>query len=264
MGGSVLRKAVKIAGSQTALAAMIGKTQGHISKWLERGYIPPDAVLAIERATGISRHELRPDLYPPEARGFAESGTEDISRRARDLPRRHWSLAEIEAMVEAGVLLEDDRFELIAGEIIPMPAKGNQHELLKGALTRFWAKRLREEYVFITETTFRLNADTFLEPDFVFYRTADGLVNLKPETVLLAVEIADSSLGYDLGRKALLYAKFAIRELWVIDAVKLETHILRRPGRDGYEDRTVVAPDRTLTPDFAPELAVRLAELQLV
>lgn len=264
MGSSVLRKAVKIAGSQTALAAMIGKTQGHISKWLERGYIPPDAVLAIERATGISRRELRPDLYPPEVRGFAESGTEDISRRAQDLPRRHWSVAEIEAMVEAGVLLEDDRFELIGGEVVPMPAKGNQHELLKIALIEFWVKRLPSGLRLAPETTFRLNEDTFLEPDFVFYRMSVGLVNLKPGNALLAVEIADSSLGYDLGRKALLYAKFAIRELWVIDAVKLETHILRRPGRDGYEDRTVVASDRTLTPDFAPELAVRLAELQLV
>ena len=74
----------------------------------------------------------------------------------------------------------------------------------------------------------------------------------------------NASLGYDLGRKALLYSNFAIRELWVIDAVKLETHIHRRPGREGYEDKTVVASDQTLTPGFAPELAVRLAELQLV
>jgi len=95
-------------------------------------------------------------------------------------------------------------------------------------------------------------------------QAADGLVNLKPANALLAVEIADSSLGYDLGRKALLYSNFAICELWAIDAVKLETHIHRRPGREGYEDKTVVAPDQILSPGFAPELAVRLAELQLV
>lgn len=61
-----LQQAIEAAGGQTALASAIGKTQGHISKWLQRGYIPAESVLAIERATGVSRHLLRPDLYPLE------------------------------------------------------------------------------------------------------------------------------------------------------------------------------------------------------
>ena len=64
MNIKALKKAIDLAGGQTALAADIGKTQGHISKWLERGYIPAECVLPIERVTGVSRHELRPDLYP--------------------------------------------------------------------------------------------------------------------------------------------------------------------------------------------------------
>lgn len=186
------------------------------------------------------------------------------TQAAEGLMRRRWSVAEIEAMVQAEVIDEDERFELIGGEVVPMSPKGNRHELVKGALNLFWGKWCPDVVRFVQETTFRLNEDTFLEPDFVFYRTADGLVNLNPANALLAVEIADSSLGYDLGRKALLYPNFAIRELWVIDAVKLETHILRRPGREGYEDKTVVASDQTLTPGFAPELAVSLGTLQLV
>lgn len=59
-----LQKAIDQVGSQTKLAQMIGKTQGHISKWLERKHIPAECVIPIENATGISRHELRPDLYP--------------------------------------------------------------------------------------------------------------------------------------------------------------------------------------------------------
>lgn len=186
------------------------------------------------------------------------------TQAAEGLMRRRWSVAEIEAMVQAGVILEDERFELIGGEVVPMSPKGNRHELIKSALNLFWGKRCPDAFRFVPETTFRLNEDTFLEPDFVFYRTADGLVNLKPETALLAVEIADSSLAHDLGRKARLYASFGIRELWVIDAVKLETHIHRRPGIEGYEDRTIVAPDQILTPGFAPALAVSLVTLQLV
>lgn len=68
MSKKALQKAIDAAGGQTALAKAIKKTQGHVSKWLERAYIPAEAVLPIERATGVSRHELRPDLYPTSER----------------------------------------------------------------------------------------------------------------------------------------------------------------------------------------------------
>jgi Uma2 family endonuclease len=186
------------------------------------------------------------------------------TQAAEGLMRRRWTVAEIEAMVAAGVIEEDERFELIGGVVVPMSPKGNRHELLKSALNRFWVKRLPDSLALTPETTFRLNEDSFLEPDFVFYRTDDGLASLRPETALLAVEIADSSLGYDLGRKARLYAAFGIRELWVIDAVKLACHIHRRPGIEGYEDKQIVASDGVLSLGFAPELAVSLGSLQLI
>lgn len=67
MSKQALTDAIEKAGGQTALANAIGKTQGHISKWLEREYVPAEMVLSIEAATGVSRHSLRPDLYPSEA-----------------------------------------------------------------------------------------------------------------------------------------------------------------------------------------------------
>lgn len=68
MGKKALQKAIQAAGGQTKLAVAIGKTQGHISAWLKRGKIPAEVVLPIERATGVPRHTLRPDLYPIEGR----------------------------------------------------------------------------------------------------------------------------------------------------------------------------------------------------
>lgn len=50
-------------GGQSELARRIGKTQGYISTWLRRGRCAADAVLAIEKATGVSRHRLRPDVF---------------------------------------------------------------------------------------------------------------------------------------------------------------------------------------------------------
>lgn len=63
---TALQDAVNKAGGQTALARAIGKTQGHVSQWIRRRYVPAEEVLKIEAATGVSRHDLRPDIYPRE------------------------------------------------------------------------------------------------------------------------------------------------------------------------------------------------------
>jgi DNA-binding transcriptional regulator YdaS (Cro superfamily) len=63
-----LQRAVTLAGSQTELARRIGVQQAHVWNWLNRskGKVPGEHVIPIEKATGVSRHELRPDLYPIE------------------------------------------------------------------------------------------------------------------------------------------------------------------------------------------------------
>lgn len=194
---------------------------------------------------------------------FRKSKLPLTTQAAEGLLRRRWLVTEIEAMVEAGILLEDERFELIGGEIVPMSPKGIHHETLKVALNIDWAQRLPAEFRFATETTFRLTDDTFVEPDFVFYRTADGLAGLSPSSALLAVELADSSLSYDMGRKARLYATMGVREVWVINAIKLTARIHRRAGIDGYTEIIDIAPEHTLIPTFASELAVSLGSLKL-
>lgn len=69
MTNSGLSKAIEVAGGQKPLADLIGTTQSQVWYWLERSKqgVAPKFVLPIERATGISRSELRPDLYPAES-----------------------------------------------------------------------------------------------------------------------------------------------------------------------------------------------------
>ena len=188
-----------------------------------------------------------------------------VTTAAEGLPRRRFTVAEVEAMVAAGVMEEDERVELIGGELVPMSPKGNQHEVMKAALLRRWYRAVPDEYDLVPETTFRLADDTYLEPDVVIYPRSSGIRGLNVATALLVVEIADSSLRYDMGRKAALYAGFGIRELWVIDAVKLTTRVFREPGPDGYGDARDCAASDELRPAFAPDaFALRLDELELI
>ena len=187
-----------------------------------------------------------------------------VTRAAEGLPRRRFTVAEVEAMVAAGVMEEDERVELIGGELVPMSPKGNQHEVVKIALLRRWYRAAPDNCDLAPETTFRLSEDTYLEPDVVIYPRAEGLKGLSGPSALLVVEIADSSLRYDIGRKAALYASFGVRELWVIDAVKLTTRVFRAPSDEGYrEARDLGASDR-LVPLVAPQaFALQLDELEL-
>ena len=187
-----------------------------------------------------------------------------VTSAAEGLPRRRFTVAEVEAMVAAGVMEEDERVELIGGELVPMSPKGNDHEVVKTALLARWYRASPGDVLLTPETTFRLSEDTYLEPDVVIYPRTSGLRGLTGASVLLVVEIADLSLRYDIGRKAALYAGFGIRELWVIDAVRLTTRVFREPAADGYRDASDFGPTDRLMPLIAPEpFALRLDELEL-
>jgi Uma2 family endonuclease len=187
-----------------------------------------------------------------------------VTTAAEGLPRWRFTIADVEAMVATGLMPEDERVELIGGELVPMSPKGNQHEVVKVALLRRWYRLLPDGFDLAPETTFRLGEDTYLEPDVAIYPRAPGLRGLNGSNVLLVVEIADSSLRYDMGRKAALYASFGVRELWVIDAVKLSARVFAEPSAKGYSSTQDFGSSDRLVPRFAPEpFALRLDELEM-
>jgi Uma2 family endonuclease len=185
------------------------------------------------------------------------------TQAAEGLPRRRWTVAEIEEMVAKGIIAEDERFELIGGEVVPMSPKGARHELVKITLNRFFQRAAPEHLEIAPETTLRLDKDSFVEPDFVVFRRDLDLRALDGTAVLLAVEIADSSLAYDRGRKRQIYADYGVREVWVINANTLATLVLRDLARGSYAHANDEPYGQRLVPLLAPELAVSLADLRL-
>jgi Uma2 family endonuclease len=83
------------------------------------------------------------------------------------------------------------------------------------------------------------------------------------EAALLIVEVADSSLSYDLTIKAPLYARFGVREYWVVEAWSLITHVHREPTAKGYASIIRVAADVEQAPQLVPELKVTMAKLDI-
>jgi len=185
-----------------------------------------------------------------------------VSQAADGLPRRAFTVADILRMVETGILNEGERFELIKGEIVPMSPKGNQHEVIKLALTRVFAKQAPDELRIGIETTVYLSEDTFLEPDLCVYPKRLLPEDVRGKDILLAIEVAGSSLGYDSGLKAQLYASFGVRQLWVIDTATRLTSVHRRPDAEGrwgsIEDVPATAE---LAAEALPVIKIKLASL---
>jgi Uma2 family endonuclease len=183
------------------------------------------------------------------------------TQAAEGVPRLRWTLAEFERLAELGIFTEDDRIELIGGELVPMSPKGNRHENVKSRLLDWMYRRLPTDLLLTIELGWRPNDDTYLEPDVLVFRNAPDPSRVAPSEVLLAVEIAVSSLSYDTGRKSHVYAALGVTEYWVIDAVTLNTRIHRGPSVGGYRQVTEVARTETLTPLMVAPIAVRLADL---
>jgi Uma2 family endonuclease len=196
---------------------------------------------------------LRQDL-------LVEPGT---TMAAEGMPRRAWTVAEIEAMVEAGIIDGDERFELIGGEVVPMSPKGARHEMVKIELNEHLQKTKASDLSIAPETTLRLDEKSFVEPDFCVFPRSISPGDMRGYDVLLAIEIADTSLRYDLGRKIGTYAAYGIPEVWVINALTLVTRVHKQLGPEGYHSVAELGPDETIGALRVPSVSVCLSALGL-
>jgi Uma2 family endonuclease len=183
---------------------------------------------------------------------------------AEGLPRRAWTVDEVERMVEVGILREPEPFELIGGELVAMAPKDRRHEVLRTELALYWVNRRARDLKIASGTPLRLGDYDAPEPDLIAYPASLLAPDVRADTVLLVVEVADSSLPTDLNTKRPRYAASGVREYWVIDARSLVTTVHLEPRPKGeYAYRKEHAATAMLVPMLAPSLAVRLADLSL-
>ena len=185
-----------------------------------------------------------------------------------DVARRLFTASDVARMVEARVFEDDERFELIEGELISMSPKLFLHDRVKNLILDA-LKEGRESTVYVAaESTLHLDGSSMPEPDIMACRWSDivtspeGYMTTGAAKTLLLVEVSGSSIGYDRGLKARLYARHGEPEYWVVDLNAGVTLVHREPVDGAYRSVETVPADRALTPG-APDLSrvsVRLAD----
>jgi Uma2 family endonuclease len=182
-----------------------------------------------------------------------------------DHPKKHpISAAEYLRMGEAGVFAPEARLELIEGEIIEMAPIGSPHAGCVNKLTRLFVQRGGDAAVVAVQNPVIVSNLSVPQPDLALLKPrADAYASSHPQAadVYLVVEVADTTLGFDLGRKASLYARCGIAELWVVDVNARAIHVFREPGGNGYGETLRAGSGDGVACLALPAIMVEVAEL---
>jgi len=190
-----------------------------------------------------------------------------VTRAAEGFPRRAFTVEDIRRMIDAGVIREDERFELIEGDIVVVAPNRVAHDRVKSALVAAFSKAVPDHLFVGVASTLQVAENILVEPDIAILsrsvHDADpkSFARPRPEDLLLLVEVAVSSLSYDRDMKARLYARHGVREFWVIDANERVTWVHTGPSADGWSSVAERGPGDRLTTSALPDLAIRLDEI---
>ena len=175
------------------------------------------------------------------------------------IARRHFNVSEYYRMAAAGVLSEDDRVELIEGEIIEMNPIGSRHAACVGRLTKLLERLVGDRVIVWVQNPVQINEYSEPLPDVTLLKPRDDFyaqANPQPTDVLLIIEVADSSVEYDRDIKIPLYAQASIPEVWLINLPKEIIEIYSRPLDHTYQGTRVVERGESLAAESIRNLTI--------
>jgi Uma2 family endonuclease len=181
------------------------------------------------------------------------------------LARRLFTVDDYYRMAEAGILNEDDRVELIEGEIIEMTPIGSPHASIVRRFEALFSQLVTNERAMISaQNPVRLSDFSEPQPDIALLRWRSDYyasVHPGPADVLLLVEVADTSIEYDREVKLGLYAQAGISEVWIVDIGSHAVEVYREPSVHGYESVVTAGPGQQVSPAAFPELQISIEQI---
>lgn len=178
-----------------------------------------------------------------------------------EVQRRRFTREEYHRMAHAGILHEEDRVELIEGEIVLMTPIGRRHAACVAELTRLLVPAIGQRALLWPQNPIVLPNDTELQPDIVLLRPrADRylLDDAHPEDVLLLVEVADTSQRYDRLVKLPLYGRAGVPEVWIVDLPGEVIEIHRGRTARGYTQVERVGRGGVVAPAAFPDITLAI------
>jgi len=156
---------------------------------------------------------------------------------APPMQRRLFTAEEYHRLGEAGILHEDDRVELVDGDIVEISPIGTRHAACVDRLNVLLRRHFGDRAILRVQGPVRLNPYSEPQPDITVLKPrADFYAGAHPQSddILLAIEVADTSVRYDREVKGPLYARSGIVEFWLVDLLHETVEVFRQPQADTY------------------------------
>ncbi|MCB0062484.1 MAG: Uma2 family endonuclease [Caldilineaceae bacterium] len=183
-------------------------------------------------------------------------------------PLHRFTLDEYHWLIENGFFQPEDRLELIEGYLVETSPLGPPHAgVVDSVMEELVAKVKRRAKVRIQQPITLPQQTTEPEPDFVLARRTDTYRARHPfpEDILLVGEVSDSTLAYDRGKKARLYAEAGIQEYWIVNVIDGVLEVYRDPIGSGnnadYRTKLTYTADETVTPLALPNCRIDLVPI---
>lgn len=179
---------------------------------------------------------------------------------AIQITKRLFTVTEYYQMAQAGIFSEDDRVELLEGEIFKMSPISSRHASCVSRLNHLLQSRLQGRAIVSVQNPVRLSEYSEPQPDIAVLRFCADFYSAehpKPEDVLLLIEVCETSAEFDRRVKLPLYAKAGIPEVWLVDFTLGQIEVYRAPSAQGYSEAQTLERGQTVTAQLLPlELTV--------
>lgn len=176
--------------------------------------------------------------------------TTSVKTERQAVPVSHrWTREQYDQMIEAGILTENDRVELINGEIVAMSPQKSNHatsvRLLHHALQQVYG----DGFLVSVQLPLALDPAGEPEPDISIVRGKPrDFVEEHPKEAVLVVEVSDATLVFDRTRKASLYTRHGIPDYWILNVVDECLEVYRDPAEDTYQTKQTLHRGDTIAP----------------
>jgi len=183
---------------------------------------------------------------------------------ARRQNRWRFSADQYLALYETGVMSPDERTELIDGEIYVVSPSGPLHASSQVTLTRLFMLQQGDRFVVWPDNAIRLGERSLVQPDVALLRPEPSTYCSRlpgAADVLLAVEVANTSLAHDRRLKLPLYAHHGVPEVWLVSLPEHRLEVHRDPHGRRYGDVAVLGDGDRAAPLCAPDVEVEVGEV---
>ncbi len=187
----------------------------------------------------------------------------DIVPMALHLLRGPFTVDSYQRLAELGVLRDNDRVELIAGQVVEMSPIGDRHASCVRRLNRLFSQSLVGAAIVDVQNPVVLGEHDAPQPDVVLLKPRSDAYPRHPRgtDILLVIEVADTTLAYDRDIKMPLYARAGIPEAWVIDLAADRIHVYRDPVAGQYASTRTASRGDVLTPLQLANVTLAVGEI---